>query len=426
MTHSDQMYTLYTRILHEELVPAMGCTEPIALAYAAAKARALLGQLPERVRVEASGSIIKNVKSVIVPHTNHLKGIPAAVCAGIVAGDEERQLEVIADVTEEGAKAVRTYMENTPVQVDFLDSPLTFDMIVTVWAGEDMARVRIANAHTNIVLLEKNGKKLVDIPVSGESEEGFTDHSILSVQGIWDYIHALKAEDVQELLMRQVECNMAIAEEGLRGNWGANIGRVMLAAYGMDVRNRAKAMAAAGSDARMNGCEMPVIINSGSGNQGITCCVPVVVYARELGVDENTLLRALALSNLIAIHIKTGIGRLSAFCGAVSAGAAAGAGIAYLHGGDFDVIAHTVVNALGIVSGIICDGAKASCAAKIASSVDAGLLGWDMYRQGQEFYSGDGIIAKGIENNIRNVGRLGREGMRETNIEILKMMLDIG
>jgi len=420
------MYTLYTRILHEELVPAMGCTEPIALAYAAAKARALLGQLPERVRVEASGSIIKNVKSVIVPHTNHLKGIPAAVCAGIVAGDEARQLEVIADVSEEGARAVRTYMEFTPVQVDFLDSPLTFDMIVTVWAGEEMARVRIANAHTNIVLMEKNGEKLVDIPVSGESEEGFTDHSILSVQGIWDYIHTLKAEDVRELLMRQVECNMAIAEEGLRGDWGANIGRVMLAAYGTDVRNRAKAMAAAGSDARMNGCEMPVIINSGSGNQGITCCVPVVVYARELGADEETLLRALALSNLIAIHIKTGIGRLSAFCGAVSAGAAAGAGIAYLHGGDFDVIAHTVVNALGIVSGIICDGAKASCAAKIASSVDAGLLGWDMFRQGQEFYSGDGIIAKGIENNIRNVGRLGREGMRETNIEILKMMLDIG
>jgi len=310
--------------------------------------------------------------------------------------------------------------------VDFLDSPLTFDMIVTVWAGEDCARVRIANAHTNIVLMEKNGEKLVDIPVAGESEEGFTDHSILSVQGIWDYIHVLDTADVRDLLLRQVECNMAIAEEGMRGDYGANIGRVMLAAYGSDVRIRAKAMAAAGSDARMNGCEMPVIINSGSGNQGITCCVPVTVYARELGASEDQFLRALALSNLIAIHIKTGIGRLSAFCGAVSAGAAAGAGIAYLHGGDFKVIAHTVVNALGIVSGIICDGAKASCAAKIASSVDAGLLGWDMYRQGQEFYCGDGIIAKGIENNIRNVGRLGRDGMRETNIEILKMMLDIG
>ena len=426
MTHGDRLYTLYTRILHEELVPAMGCTEPIALAYAAAQARALLGKMPERVRVEASGSIIKNVKSVIVPHTDHLKGIPAAVCAGIVAGDETRQLEVIADVTQEGARAVRAYMDLTPVQVDFLDSPLTFDMIVTVSAGEDTARVRIANAHTNIVLMEKNGEKLVDTPVTGESEEGFTDHSILSVEGIWDYIHALDTADVRQLLLRQVACNMAIAEEGLRGSYGANIGQVMLTAYGSDVRVRAKAMAAAGSDARMNGCEMPVIINSGSGNQGITCCVPVAVYAKELGVEEDKFLRALALSNLIAIHIKTGIGRLSAFCGAVSAGAAAGAGIAYLHGGDFKVIAHTVVNALGIVSGIICDGAKASCAAKIASSVDAGLLGWDMYRQGQQFYSGDGIIAKGIENNIRNVGRLGREGMRETNIEILKMMLDIG
>ncbi|MBE5769591.1 MAG: serine dehydratase subunit alpha family protein [Clostridiales bacterium] len=416
----------YTQILREELVPAMGCTEPIALAYAAALVRKTLGCTPEKVLVEASGSIIKNVKSVIVPNTGHLKGIAAAVCAGIIAGNADAQLQVLAAVPPEAVGDISAYLEKDPVRVDFLDSPLAFDLRITAHAGEDSACVRIANAHTNVVLLEKNGDRLIDTPVYGESEEGFTDRSGMSVQGIWDYVQRVNIDDISGILTRQERCNMAIAEAGIAGDWGANIGKVMLAAYGNDVRTRAKALAAAGSDARMNGCEMPVIINSGSGNQGITCCVPVVTYAREMQASRETTLRALALSNLIAIHIKTGIGRLSAFCGAVSAGAAAGAGIAYLHGATFQDVCHTVVNALGIVSGMICDGAKASCAAKIASSVEAGVLGWEMYRQGQQFYSGDGIIAKGIEQNIRNIGRLGKDGMRETNLEILKMMLDIG
>ncbi|MDO4345111.1 MAG: L-serine ammonia-lyase, iron-sulfur-dependent, subunit alpha [Eubacteriales bacterium] len=423
MERGDFFYQAFTKILQEELVPAMGCTEPIALAYAAARARDVLGTLPERAVVQASGSIIKNVKSVIVPNTNQLKGIPAAVCAGIIAGDADSELEVLADVSSEKIGQIKTYMDTTDVQVLYLDSGLTFDLIVTVFAGSDHAKVRISNSHTNIVLIERNHEILFETPVNGENEEGFTDRSVLSVEKIWDYITCLDVRDVRDLLKRQIEYNTAIAEEGLRGNYGANIGQVLLASCGDDIKIRAKAKAAAGSDARMNGCELPVIINSGSGNQGITCCVPVVEYARELGADEDTLYRALALSNLVSIHIKTGIGRLSAYCGAVSAGAAAGAGIAYLCGGGYPSVTHTIVNALGIVSGIICDGAKASCAGKIAAAVDAGILGYHMYQHGQQLRSGDGIVAKGIEANIRNIGRLGKEGMRETNKEIMHIMM---
>lgn len=424
MEKGDFFYQAFTDILHEELVPAMGCTEPIALAYAAAKARAVLGVLPDRAVVQASGSIIKNVKSVIVPNTDHLKGIPAAVSAGIIAGDAESELEVLSFVPEQKIAEIRHYMDTTEIQTLYLDSGLTFDLMITVFSGTDYAKVRISNAHTNIVLIEKNHEKLLDNQVTNESEEGFTDRSVLSVEKIWDYINCVDIHEIRSLLKRQMEYNTAIADEGLRGNYGANIGRVLLHTYGNDIKIRAKAKAAAGSDARMNGCELPVIINSGSGNQGITCCVPVVEYAHALHADEDTLYRALALSNLIAIHIKTGIGRLSAYCGAVSAGAAAGAGIAYLLSHDYEAVTHTIVNALGIVSGIICDGAKASCAGKIASSVDAGILGYYMYEQGQEFLGGDGIVSKGIEKNIQNVGRLGKDGMRATNQEILHIMME--
>ena len=414
---------IYTQILTEELVPAMGCTEPIALALAAAKAREVLGCLPDRVVVCASGSIIKNVKSVVVPHTDRLRGIPAAVSVGIVAGDAGRKLEVISGISAEQTRAAREYMETTPIEIRCIEGGLTFDVLLSVYAGEQEATVRIANAHTNIVFIRRNGEVLLDVPVRCEAGEGMTDHSVLSGEGIWEYATTADLTPVKPLLDRQIQYNTAIAAEGIAGEYGACIGRVMLTAYGDGVRNRAKAMAAAGSDARMNGCELPVIINSGSGNQGITCCVPLVEYAKELGCEEETLYRALLLSNLLAIHIKSGIGRLSAYCGAVSAGAAAGAGIAYLHGGDYKTVVHTVVNALGIVSGIICDGAKASCAAKIAASVDAGILGFDMYRQGKQFVSGDGIVAKGFEANVRNIGRLGRDGMKTTDAEILRMML---
>ena len=423
MEKSDVRYNAYIDILKEELVPAMGCTEPIALAYAAAMARRVLGQVPEKVVIGASGSIIKNVKSVIVPNTDHLKGISAAAAAGIIAGDPDKELEVIAQVTPEQIAGMKAFLEQAEIEVEHVDNGITFDIIVTLYKGESYAKVRIANYHTNIVLIEKDGKILEETEVQGETEEGLTDRSLLSMEGIWDFINSVDVEDIKEVLDRQISYNMAIAEEGIRGDYGANIGSVLLAMEGDNVRVRAKAMAAAGSDARMNGCELPVIINSGSGNQGITASVPVIVYAKELKVSDEKMYRALALSNLTAIHQKTPIGRLSAYCGAVSAGAGAGVGIAYLNGGGYAEITHTVVNALAIVSGIICDGAKASCAAKIASAVEAGILGYNMYVRGQQFRGGDGIVMKGVEATLKNVGRLGKEGMKETNEEIIKMMI---
>ena len=423
MEKRNAKYAAYVQTLKEELVPAMGCTEPIALAYGAARAREVLGEMPDRVVVGASGSIIKNVKSVIVPNTDHLKGIPAAAAAGIVAGDADKELEVIASVSSEQTAQMKEFMEQVPITVEHIDNGITFDIVITLYKGVSYARVRIANYHTNIVLVEKNGEILEKKPVAGESEDGLTDRSLLNRKDILDFARTVDIEDVREVLERQIDYNWAIAEEGIRGNYGANIGSVLLDMEGESVRVRAKAMAAAGSDARMNGCELPVIINSGSGNQGITASVPVIVYAKDMKVSHETLLRALTLSNLTAIHQKTAIGRLSAYCGAVSAGAGAGAGIAYLHGGDYKEIVHTVVNALAIVSGIVCDGAKASCAAKIASAVDAGILGYQMYIRGQQFYGGDGIVTKGVEETLKNVGRLGKEGMKATNEEIIRIMI---
>ncbi len=423
MEKSNPKYNAYIQILKEELRPAMGCTEPIALAYAAAVARRTLGELPDRVVIGASGSIIKNVKSVIVPNTNHLKGIPAAAAAGIIAGNPYKELEVISEATAEDARRMKEFMENTPISVEHLNNGIIFDILVTLFKGENYARVRIANYHTNIVLIEHNGEILKESEVTGEEEEGLTDRTLLNMEDIWDFINSVDINDIKEVLDMQMEYNLTIAEEGLRGTYGANIGKVLLEMDGDNVRTRAKAMAAAGSDARMNGCELPVVINSGSGNQGITVSLPVIVYAKELQVEKEKLYRALALSNLTAIHEKTPIGRLSAYCGAVNAGAGAGAGIAYLCGGGYEEVIHTVVNALAIVSGIVCDGAKASCAAKIASAVDAGILGYNMYVRGQQFYDGDGIVTKGVEATLKNVGRLGKEGMRETNEEIIKIMI---
>ena len=426
MKKEDVKYGAYVQILKEELVPAMGCTEPIALAYAAAKAREVLGEKPDTVKIGASGSIIKNVKSVIVPNTDHLKGIPAAAAAGIIAGKPEKELEVIAEVSKEQIEEMKDFLQNADISVEYVDNGITFDIIVTETKGKSNATVRIANYHTNIVLIEKNGQVLFEEKVEGEKEEGLTDRSLLNMKDILDFAETVDIDDVREVIGRQIRYNTAIAEEGLKGNYGANIGSVLLEMEGDNIRVRAKAMAAAGSDARMNGCELPVIINSGSGNQGMTCSLPVIEYAKELNSGEEKLYRALTLSNLVAIHQKTGIGRLSAYCGAVCAGAAAGAGIAYLHGGGYEEIAHTVVNALAIVSGIVCDGAKASCAAKIASSVEAGILGYNMYKCGQQFYAGDGIVTKGVDETIKNIGRLGKEGMRETNVEIIDIMVGEG
>lgn len=424
MDRDSEKYQCYVQILKEELVPAMGCTEPIALAYAAAKARTVLGELPERVLLQVSGSIIKNVKSVIVPNTGHLKGISAAAAAGIVAGAAEKELEVISQVSATEQEAIKDYLSTVQIDIEHIDWGHTFDLQVTAYSGEDYARVRITDFHTNVVLVEKNGEILLQKPVSQvEHYESRTDRSLLNVADIWDFANTADLSDVEELLERQIRCNNAIAEEGLMGDYGANIGSVLLATYGNDVSVRAKAKAAAGSDARMNGCELPVIINSGSGNQGLTCSVPLIEYAKELHCGKEKLLRALILSNLVTIHEKTGIGTLSAYCGAVSAGAGAGAGIAYLCGGDYQAVVHTIVNALAIVSGIVCDGAKASCAAKIASSVDAGILGYRMYCRGQEFKGGDGIVMHDIESTIRSIGKLSKEGMTATNEEIIRLMI---
>lgn len=424
MERTDVRYQTYVQILKEELVPAMGCTEPIALAYCSAKAREVLGALPDRCEVEVSGNIVKNVKSVIVPNTGGLKGIAAAAAAGVVAGDARRILEVISEVTEDQKRQIKEFLENTEIQVRPLETDEVLDMIVTLHKGDSWSRVRIANYHTNIVLIEKDGQVLYEIGVKVEGGTDMADRSLLNVKDICDFAKTSDLSDTREIIARQIEYNTAISEEGLRNDWGANIGSVLRKACGDDVRTRARAAAAAGSDARMSGCELPVIINSGSGNQGMTASLPVIEYAKELNSSEEELYRALLLSNLLTIHQKTGIGRLSAYCGAVSAGCAAGCGIAYLLGGDYRCIAHTLVNAVSIVSGVICDGAKPSCAAKIAAAVDAGILGYQMYINGQQFYGGDGIVAKGVENTILNVGRLGREGMKETDKEIIRIMTD--
>ena len=413
----------FIQILKEELLPAMGCTEPIAVAYAAAKARETLGALPERVLVEASGNIIKNVKSVVVPNTGGLKGLPAAAAAGVVAGDASAELQALASVTALQIAAIGEYLNKTPIEVRHADTPHIFDIAVSVFRGEESAYVRITDFHTNIVTIRRNDETLLEKQSAGE-EESLTERGSLSVERIVDFADSVDIENVRELLERQIAYNMAISEEGLKNSYGANIGKTLLHRNGDDLGYKLRAWAAAGSDARMNGCEMPVVINSGSGNQGITTSVPVIVYARETGKSHEELLRALCVSNLVTIHLKTGIGRLSAYCGAVSAGAGAAAGIAYLQGGRFDVIAHTIVNTVAVTSGIVCDGAKASCAAKIAEAVDAGLLGLAMYQTGNEFYGGDGIVKKGVERTIEIVGRLARCGMQETDKEIIRLMLE--
>ena len=421
-------YQDYVNILHEELVPAMGCTEPIAIAYAAAVARPTLGRPAQRMEVEASGNIIKNVKSVFVPNTGGLRGIPAAAAAGMAAGDPALELEVLSSIGEGEQAAIRQYLADTPIAVKLADSPFIFDIAIRAWAGEDSALVRIVNYHTNIVRVERNGQVLKEVEAQAAAEEGLTDKSVLTVEGILEFAREAALADVEDAVGRQVRYNTAIAQEGLRGDYGANIGKVLLATYGDDVKIRAKAMAAAGSDARMNGCGLPVVIVSGSGNQGLTASLPVVEYAKELGADWETTLRAVLVSDLITIHLKAEIGRLSAYCGAVSAGCGSGAGIAWLYGREKEPqallkdVSHTIVNALAVDSGIVCDGAKASCAAKIASAVDAGLLGFYMYQNGQQFRGGDGIISKGVEETIRNIGLLATQGMRETDREILDIM----
>ena len=421
MNKEDSLYSIYVQILKEELVMAMGCTEPIAISYACAKATQVLDHLPDRIVVKASGSIIKNVKSVIVPHTNGLKGIEVAAAAGALYGDADAKLEVLSSATREQIEELPEYVQNTNITVQHIEQGHVFDLEIHVYYEQEHASVRIVDTHTNIVQIKKNWQVIFEDKTT--SLELKADHSALIMKQIWDFSQTVDIDDVKEILDRQITCNMAIANEGIHNSYGANIGHVILNMDSDCVKTKAKAYAAAGSDARMNGCELPVVINSGSGNQGITCCVPVVVYAKELDCTQKQLYRALVLSNLTAIYIKTGIGTLSAFCGAVSAGAAAGAGIAYLHNGTYKEIQHTIVNALAILSGTICDGAKASCAAKIASSIDAGIMGYYMYKNKQQFYAGDGIVAHSVDETIQNIGTLGSQGMLQTNDKIIEMMI---
>ena len=426
MERTSTVYKTYVEILKRELVCAMGCTEPIAIAYCAAVARKALGMLPSEIDVAASGNIIKNVKSVIVPNTGGLRGIEAAAAIGALAGDAEAGLQVVSHVMPDEIAALPGYMEQTAFSVSAAESEFLLDIEVTVRANGHFATVRAVQEHTNIVLVETDAGVLFskDPDEDTGKDEGAPDYTLLNVADICEFADTCELDDVRPILERQLSCNCAIPEEGLRGNYGAGIGKVLLTAYGDDVRTRARAYAAAASDARMNGCDLPVVINSGSGNQGITASLPVYVYAKELGASEEKLFRALLVSNLVTLHEKTGIGRLSAYCGAVSAGAGAGAGITYLHGGGCREISHTIVNALAVTSGIVCDGAKSSCAAKIAMAVEAGILGFEMYSCGKQFYGGDGLVAKGVENSIANFSRLGRIGMRETDKEIIRMMTE--
>jgi L-cysteine desulfidase len=425
MLPDDIRYSRYLELLKTELVPAMGCTEPIAVAFAAAKAREILGKMPDRALVEVSGNIIKNVKSVTVPNTGGLKGLKAAVAAGIIAGDADKKLEVIAGVRDEQKREIAEFMKSVPIELRIADTERVLDINITLYAGQESAKVHIAEDHTNIIYIEKDGAVVFAAEDKKTPQPAeVSEPAMLDVEAIIDFADTVKLDDVKALIKRQIDYNSAISAEGLKGNYGANIGKVLKANYGDDIKLRAKAAAAAGSDARMSGYSLPVIILSGSGNQGITASLPLIEYAAFLKKTEEELIRALTLSDLITLHLKSGIGRLSAYCGVVCAGAAAGAGIAYLQGGRMEEIAHTLVNALAITSGIVCDGAKPSCAAKIAAAVDAGILGYEMYKNGQQFYGGDGIVAKGVENTIKNIYRLGKEGMCKTDKEIIQIMLD--
>ena len=413
----------YVAILEEELMLATGCTEPIAIAYCAAMLRETLGGAPETILAEVSGNILKNVKSVVVPNTGGMKGVNAAVAAGVVAGRQDAELQVISDVSEAELQAIRNYAAQTPITTAYLeDTPCMLDIRLTGTRGADRAIVRIANNHTNIIHMEKNGEVLLDKPLVASAEDNLQDKSVLNLVEILEFADQVPLSRIEGVVGRQIDCNSAIAEEGLSGKWGAAVGCTLLSGS-QDIRTEARAYAAAGSDARMSGCEMPVVIVSGSGNQGITASMPVVRYAKHLGVSREKLIRAVAVSDLITVHQKTGIGRLSAFCGAVSAGIGAAAGIAYLHDESYDVIAETVTTAMGMISGTVCDGAKPSCAAKIAAAVEAGLLSYAMARAGRRFHGGDGIVTRGVEGTIANIGVLAREGMRETDRVILNIML---
>lgn len=419
-----ELYDNYCRILEAELVPALGCTEPIAIAYAAAKAREVMGVFPDRIEMSCSGNIIKNVKGVTVPNSGGLKGIDVAATLGVVGGDAASQLEVLEKVTKEDIDRTRELVKGGFCTCSLAEDVENLYIVARVWGQGHSAEVTIINRHTYITRIVKDGQVIFERSLGMEGEKSAVDRSRLNVRDILQFADQVEIEDVRKVLERQVKYNTAIAEAGLSKSYGAQVGRTLLQYFGSDVKVRARAKAAAGSDARMSGCSMPVVINSGSGNQGMTVSLPVIEYARELNLSQEALYRALVVSNLIAIHQKKYIGSLSAYCGAVSAACGAGAAITYMTGGTYEEVSRTIVNTIANVGGIVCDGAKSSCAAKIASAVDAALLAHYMGMVHRCFQPGEGIVEEDVEKTIKNMGYIGRVGMKNTDTEILNIMID--
>lgn len=428
---TEKTYNTYLDILKHELQPALGCTEPIAIAYAAAKARETLGDMPERMFVSCSGNIIKNVKGVIVPNAGGLRGIEVAATLGVVGGDPTRKLEALVNVTKDDIQRTRQLIAAGYCTCSLAENVPALFIRIQVRKGEEEATVTIENSHTHIASITRNGETVFSshqtaANASTEATPEQDPRQQLTVARIIEFADSMRIEDVRGILERQIDCNVAIAQEGLSNSYGIGVGKTLLKRYdASDVRIRARAKAAAGSDARMSGCPMPVVINSGSGNQGITVSLPVVEYAEELQSSKEELLRALAVANLIAIHQKQYIGSLSAFCGAVCAATGAACGISYLHGGRYEAISKTIIDTLANVGGIVCDGAKPSCAAKISSALDAAILGFEMgTEEGKAFNNGEGLVKQDVEATIRSFGRVGKDGMKTTDQEILHIMME--
>lgn len=420
---NDTIYKNYLAILREEMVPAMGCTEPIALAYGAARARQVLGREPEKITAKCSGNIIKNVRCVVIPNSGGLAGIPAGVVLGAVGGDPDKNMEVLSSVTDGQRQRTRELLEQEICRVELLESPIVLHFIIEMRAGEDSVLLEIKHDHMNVTRIEKNKEVLFEKTDEFQEDEA-ADRHLLNLEDIKEFSDTVDLEDIRHLIDQQIQYNMAIAREGMTGKYGLGIGRVIKESYSDDMLTRMRSLTAAASEARMGGCEMPVIINSGSGNQGIACSVPLIVYAREMELPEYSLYRALVFSNLLTVYQKMYIGKLSAFCGAVSASCATGAAITYMVGGDIQRIKRTIENTLANIPGIICDGAKISCAAKIAASLDAAYLAHHLAMNNQGYAPYTGILQEETSETISCVGLIGKEGMKETDREILKIMIE--
>ena len=413
----------FLAILNEELIPAMGCTEPIALAYAAARGREVLGCDPEGILALCSGNIIKNVRCVRIPNSGGMTGIEAACALGALAGDANREMEVLEKVTPEGQAATAAFLKKGTCSVEFLDSSIPLHFIIELFAGTDRVEVEVRHSHRNIVRIAKNTDVVFEVEDKVDVTER-ADRSALSIENIYAFANEVELDLIRPYTEQQMTCNMAIAQRGMQGDYGIGIGKALLDTYAHSVYTKVRAYAAAASEARMDGCDMPVIITSGSGNQGITSTVPVIVYAREKQIPEDKMMRALVFSSLMTVYQKEYIGKLSAFCGVVSAATAAGAAITYMLGGTLTQIKDTIDNTLADIPGIICDGAKASCAAKISSALDAALFSHALAMQGKAYSQGTGILREDTGDTIRDVGHIGRVGMQPTDQEIVKLMIE--